>query len=86
MFNDLQKQKLRDLSYIPPGITLNFNKPNERLETYIVELKQESPELFHTLKTLKERVFMDEPRSAVQCKRYVRIRSESPINIVPVKS
>jgi len=84
MFNDLQKQKLRDLSYIPPGVTLNFNKPNERLETYIVELKQESPELFHTLKTLKERVFMDEPRTVANYTRYVRTRSESPINIVPV--
>ena len=84
MFNDLQKQKLRDLAYIPPNVTLNFNKPNERLENYIFKLKEESPALFHTPQTLKERVFIDEPKTVANYKRYIRTRAESPINIVPV--
>ena len=84
MFNDLQKQKLRDLSYIPPGVTLDFKNPNERLENYIIKLQEENPALFHAPQTLKERVFIDEPRTVFNYKRYIRTRAESPINIVPI--
>jgi len=86
MFNNLQQQKLQDLVFLPRGVQRDFAHANVALDVYIEELKTESPEKFHDHKTLKDRVFMDEPKSAVQCKRYVRIRSESPINIVPVKS
>ena len=84
MLNDLQKQKLQDLVSLPNGLVRDYGQPNERLDMYIQQLKDTFPEHFHSTNTLKERVFMDEPKSAVLCKRYVRLRAQSPINIVPI--
>ena len=86
MFNDLQKQKLRDLSRVITGDKKDYPAaPNAPLEAYIKELREEYPELFLTPKDLSERVFMDQPRSGAYA-RYVRSHAQSPRLIAPVTS
>ena len=86
MFNDLQKQKLRDLSRVLHGDRKDYPAAaNAPLEAYIKELREEYPELFLTPKDLSERVFMDQPRSGAYA-RYVRSREHSPRLITPVTS
>jgi len=86
MFNDLQKQKLRDLSRVLHGDKKDYpSAPNAPLEEYIAELRDEFPEYFLKPKDLSERVFMDQPRSGAYA-RYVRSRAQSPRLITPVTS
>lgn len=86
MFNDLQRQRLRDLSRVLHGDKKDYpSAPNAPLEEYIAGLREEYPELFLTPKDLSERVFMDQPRSGAYA-RYVRSRDQSPRLITPVTS
>ena len=74
MFNDLQKQKLRDLSRVLHGDKKDYPAaPNAPLDAYIKELREEYPELFLTPKDLSERTFFDQPRSGAYIS-YVRPR------------
>lgn len=82
MFDETQRQHLRDLSKIRKDKDYPV-APNIRLDYYIDQLKQQHPELFHTKETLQDRVFMDQPMSGAY-KRYVRTYAESPLRIVPV--
>jgi hypothetical protein len=64
MFNDFQKQKLRDLSRVITGNKKDYPvAPNAPLEAYIAELRDECPEYFLTPKDMSDRRFMDQPRS-----------------------
>ena len=86
LLNELQRQKLRDLSKVRKDKDYPAT-PNMALEKYIEELRDQYPEAFHTKGSLKERVFMDEPRlNATPYARSVRAYAESPIHIIPVKS
>jgi hypothetical protein len=86
MFNDLQKQKLRDLSRVLHGDKKDYPAAaNVLLEAYIKELREECFELFLTPKDLSDRVFMDQPRSGAYA-RYVRDYHQSPRRITPVTS
>jgi len=86
MFNDLQKQKLRDLSRVLRGDKKDYpSAPNKPLEDCIAGMREEYPELFLTPKNLSERVFMDQPRSGAYA-RYVRSRDQSPRLIALVTS
>lgn len=74
MFNSLQKQKLRDLSRVLHGDKKDYpSKPNEPLNAYIKELREEYPEYFLTPKDMSERKFFDQPRSGAYTS-YVRPR------------
>jgi len=86
--NDLQRQKLRNLSRALTGDKKDYPVlPNMPLEAYLEELRDQYPEAFHTRESLKERVFMDEPRmNSTPYARSVRAYAESPIHIIPVKS
>jgi hypothetical protein len=89
LLNELQRQKLRDLSRALTGDKKDYPvQPNEPLEAYLAELRDQYPEAFHsTRESLKARVFMDEPRlNATPYARSVRSYAESPIHITPVKS
>lgn len=84
--NELQRQKLRDLSHVRKDKDYPAT-PNMVLEKYIEELRDQYPEAFHTKESLKDRVFMDEPRmNSTPYARSVRAYAESPIHIIPVKS
>lgn len=86
LLNELQRQKLRDLSRALTGDKKDYPvQPNEPLEAYLAELRDQYPEAFHTKESLKERVFMDEPRFMPHA-NYVRPYAQSPLHIVPVKS
>jgi hypothetical protein len=87
LLNDLQRQKLRDLSRALTGDKKDYPvQPNGPLEAYLAELRDQYPEAFHsTRESLKARVFMDEPRFMPQA-NYVRPYAQSPLHIVPVKS
>jgi hypothetical protein len=86
LLNELQRQKLRDLSRALTGDKKDYPvQPNEPLEAYLAELRDQYPEAFHTKESLKERVFMDEPRFIPSAK-FLRPYGQSPIHIVPVKS
>ena len=77
-FNEHQRQMLRDLSDVRADN--KYLEVNRKLQDYIETLRDIYPEMFHTDKTLKHRVFMDEPRSlAMPFARFVRPRSQSPI-------
>ena len=77
-FNEHQRQMLRDLSDVRADN--KYLEVNRKLQDYIETLRDIYPEMFHTDKTLKHRVFMDEPRSlAMPFARFVRSRSQSPI-------
>jgi hypothetical protein len=77
-FNEHQRQMLRDLSDVREGN--KYTEVNRRLEDYIETLRDMYPEMFHTDKTRKTRVFMDEPRSlSMPFARFVRAWSQSPI-------
>jgi hypothetical protein len=82
MFDETQRQHLRDLSKIRKDKDYPV-APNIRLEDYIDQLKRQHPELFQTKESLQDRVFMDQPMSGAY-KRYVRTYAESPLRIVPV--
>lgn len=82
-FNEQQRQKLQDLSKVCKEYSA---VPNAALEAYIAQLRDLYPEMFHTDKTLKHRVFFDEPRSATSCARFVRAKVQSPYRIVPVRA
>ena len=74
MYNDLQKQKLRDLSRVLHGEKKEYPvAPNAPLEAYIKELREEFPEYFLKPNDLSERTFFDEPRSGAYIS-YVRPR------------
>ena len=85
LLNELQRQKLRDLSHVRKDKDYSA-QPNVALEAYIAELREQYPEAFLTTKeSLKARVFMDEPRFMPQA-NYIRPYAQSPLHIVPVKS
>jgi hypothetical protein len=72
MFNDLQKQKLRDLSRVITSGKKDYPaEPNAPLEAYIAELREEYPEYFLTPKDMSERKFFDQPCSGAYTS-YVR--------------
>ena len=76
-FNEHQRQMLRDLSDVREDN--KYTEVNRKLQDYIETLRDIYPEMFHTDKTLKNRVFFDEPRSlATSCARFVRSYSQSP--------
>ncbi len=77
-FTETQRQKLKDLSKVPPDKNYSVT-PNIKLEEYIETLKDMYPEMFHTRDTLKNRVFVDTPTSFIQYARCVRPREQSPI-------
>lgn len=77
-FNEHQRQMLRDLSNVHKDN--KYLEVNRKLQDYIETLHDIYPEMFHTDKTLKHRVFMDEPRSlSMPFARFVRAWSQSPI-------
>lgn len=77
-FNEHQRQMLRDLSDVRADN--KYTEINRKLQDYIETLQDIYPEMFHTDKTLKTRVFMDEPRSiSMPFARFVRAWSQSPI-------
>jgi len=85
LLNELQRQKLRDLSRVLTGDKKDYPvRPNEPLEAYITELREQYPEAFLDKDSLKNRVFMDEPRFIHNAK-FIRAYGKSPIHIVPVK-
>lgn len=76
--NELQSQVLRDISDVREDN--KYLEVNKKLQDYIETLQDIYPEMFHTDKTLKTRVFMDEPRSSsMPFARFVRAWSQSPI-------
>lgn len=76
-FTEHQRQMLKDLSDTSQGNT--YQKVNSKLQDYLDTLRDMYPEKFHTEKTLKDRVFFDEPSSlSTPHERFVRPRKESP--------
>jgi hypothetical protein len=84
LLTEQQRQKLRDLSRVREDKDYPV-RPNEPLEAYITELREQYPEAFLDKDSLKNRVFMDEPRFIHNAK-FIRAYGKSPIHIVPVKS
>ena len=82
MFNETQRQHLRDLSRVRKDKDYAITS-NIRLDDYIDQLKLQYPELFHTKESLRDRVFVDQPMSGAY-KRFIRTYAESPLRIVPV--
>lgn len=77
-FHEHQRQMLRDLSDAREDN--KYLEVNKKLQDYIETLRDIYPEMFHTDKTLKNRVFVDEPRSTTTpFARFVRAWSQSPI-------
>ena len=76
-FHEHQRQMLRDLSDVREDN--KYTEVNRRLQDYIETLRDIYPEMFHTKDTVKNRVFMDEPRSlSMPFARFVRSVSQSP--------
>jgi len=65
MFDNNQKQRLRDLAWRPGEPKPDYTKANVRLEAYTQELQRQYAELFHNKDTLYKRVFMDRPRLTI---------------------
>ena len=88
LLDDLQRQKLRDLSRALTGDKKDYPvQPNKPLEAYLAELHDQYPEAFHHSKaTMEKRVFMDEPIHVTHYARFMRAEKDSPCRIVPVKS
>jgi hypothetical protein len=84
MFNDLQRQRLRDLSRVRGNIKPDFNHVNAPLEKYIRELETEYPELFHTYNhhSRRARVFVDQPLNAIPYDRCLRGPGACPYNLI----
>jgi hypothetical protein len=78
LLNELQRQRLRDLSRVCKDGNYP-TLPNLPLDKYLEELRDQYPEAFHTRESLKNRVFMDEPRFPPGAK-FVRRYGESPIH------
>jgi hypothetical protein len=74
MFNELQRQRLRDLSRVRGNQKPDFNTVNGPLENYIAELEKTYPERFHTYSytSRSERVFVDQPLGAIPYARALR--------------
>jgi hypothetical protein len=82
MFNEIQRQHLRDLSHIRKDKEYPVTS-NIRLDDYIDQLREQYPEMFHPKESLRDRVFVDQPMSGAY-KRFIRTYAESPLRIVPV--
>jgi hypothetical protein len=84
MFNELQRQRLRDLSRVRDRTKPDFNTVNAPLENYIAELEKSYPELFHTYNynSRLARVFVDQPLGAIPHARSVRGPGACPYNLI----
>lgn len=84
MFNDLQRQRLRDLSRVRGNSKPDFNTVNAPLENYIAELEKTYPELFHTYNynSRLARVFVDQPLGAIPYNRCLRGPGACPYNLI----
>lgn len=75
--NEHQRKMLKDLSDTKPSNT--YQNVNPKLQDYLDTLQNMYPEKFQSPKTLKNRVFFDEPASlSTPHARFVRQRKESP--------
>ena len=54
----------------PPVSGLYSGAPNPKLDAVIAQLKLESPHLFHTTKSLAQRVFWNQPATSVPYARH----------------
>jgi hypothetical protein len=84
MFNELQRQRLRDLSRVRGNTKPDFNTTNAPLENYIAELEKTYPELFHTYNynSRLARVFVDQPLGAIPHARAVRPPEHCPYKLI----
>lgn len=81
-FNTTQRQRLKDLSKVPPRGTEYPAHRNAALDAYIEQLKEFYPEMFQTNESLKHRTFIDEPTALhVPFGRFVRSVFESPYRL-----
>jgi hypothetical protein len=76
-FNEAQRARLQYLSKVCEDGGYSA-LPNIPLETYIEELKDLYPNMFHTKESLKTRVFFDEPVFNIPHASFVRAKEQSP--------
>ena len=79
-FTEEQRSKLKSLSKPQPRGKDYPATPNKPLEEYIKSMQNLHPEMFQDAKSIKERVFVDEPHLC-SFKRSIRTLSESPYRI-----
>jgi hypothetical protein len=84
MFNEIQRQRLRDLSRVQDRAKIDYNLVNGPLEKYIRELEKSHPELFHTYSPTSRlaRVFVDQPLGAIPYARAVRGPEHCPYKLI----
>jgi hypothetical protein len=71
---------IKSLSRLQPRGRDYSAAPNKPLEAYIKSMQKLHPEMFQDVKSMRERVFVDEPYSC-SFKRAVRTLSESPYRV-----
>jgi len=79
-FTEEQRSILKSLSKLQPRGKDYSAAPNKPLEAYIKSMQKSHPEMFQDAKSLRERVFVDEPYSC-SFKRTIRTYSESPYRV-----
>jgi hypothetical protein len=84
MFDDIQRQRLQDLSRVRGNRKPDYNTVNAPLENYIRELEKTYPELFHTYNynSRLTRVFVDQPLGAIPYARAVRPPEHCPYKLI----
>jgi hypothetical protein len=84
MFNEIQRQRLRDLSRLQDRAKIDYNLVNAPLERYIRELEASHPELFHTYSPASRlaRVFVDQPLGVIPYARAVRGPEHCPYKLI----
>jgi len=79
-FTEDQRAMIKSLSRLQPRGRDYSAAPNKPLEAYIKSMQKLHPEMFQDVKSMRERVFVDEPYSC-SFKRAVRTLSESPYRV-----
>jgi hypothetical protein len=79
-FTEEQRATIKSLSKLQPRGKDYSAAPNKPLEAYIKSMRKSHPEMFQDAKSMKERVFVDEPHLC-SFKRTVRTHAESPYRV-----
>ena len=77
MLTHFQRERLK--AQVRPRIDDQYQTThNDALDIVVNEIRQQSPECFHTEATLSERVFFDQPKPHVACAGYMVPRIVRP--------
>ncbi len=79
-FTEDQRAMLKSLCKLQPKGKEYVASPNRMLEAYTKQLKDNYPEMFQDAVSMRQRVFVDEPRSC-SYERAIRSYAESPYKV-----